>query len=321
MNCTNCNAPLDTQARFCPKCGTPIAQATPTPWNPAPLYQPVSQVEPQTILPTEQTILPSRQRLPLHPQPPQPAQQQIVLPPTPGRQQAGYTPQMNPQAWKSQEKAPDKRRGGSCLLRGLIVLVILLTLIVGGLYFVGRPALSSVAQSKLNSVLAQAVSNIPAQIALLPNGKVKIPEGALNNLLVLESSPSDIVQNPQITITAQQMQFTFQVYGMTSTATGIPAVNNGNLVVTNVTISGIASYILTPDELTTIVNRHLADAEVRINHSITAVQLKSHELDLTLGTFNNGGTKVPTKVPTAIPTSVSTLIPTGIPTALPTNLP
>jgi hypothetical protein len=202
-------------------------------------------------------------------------------------------------------------------MRGLIVLIVLVVLVAGGLYFVARPYVDSMAQAKLNNVLTQAVNNIPAQVTLLPAGKVKVPEGALNNLLVLESSPSDIVQNPQISITPDNMQFTFQVYGMTSTATGVPAVSNGNLVVTNVTISGIASFILSPDELTTIVNQHLADAQSRINHSITAVQLKSHELDLTLGPRNGGGTKIPTGVPTTIPTG----IPTGIPTALPTNLP
>jgi hypothetical protein len=299
MNCTNCNTPLDAQARFCPKCGAPATQAPAVPWkaapNPAPFYQPISSAEPPTILPTQ------------HRQQP-PPQQQLVLPATPRNQAPGYSPAQTPQTFLAQAKTPRKQRGG-CLMRGLIILVILVILVAGGWYFGVRPYLNGIAQTKLNSILTQAVNNIPAQVTLLPAGQVKIPEGALNNLLVLESSPSDIVQNPHLSITTSNMQFTFQVYGMTSTATGVPQVSNGHLVVTNVTINGIAGLILSPDELMTIVNQHLADAQSRINHSITAVQLKNQELDLTLGARSGSGSQFPKGVPAGVPTA----LPTGLP--------
>lgn len=308
MNCSNCNAPLDASARFCPNCGASIAQASSAPRNaasnPSPFSQPISSVEQPTILPAQQRQHPQ----PQNPWLQQPPQQQLVLPATPRNHAQGYSPVQTPQTFTAQANAPRKRRGG-CLLRGLIVLVILVVLVVGGWFFGVRPYLNTMAQSKLNSVLTQAVNNIPAQISLLPTGQVKIPEGALNNLLVLSSSPSDMVQNPRLSITPNNMQFTFQVYGMTSTATAVPAVNNGHLVVNNMTISGIAGLILSPDELTTIVNQHLADAQARINHSITAVQLHNQELDLTLGARNGSGTQLPTGVPTALPTR----LPTGLP--------
>jgi hypothetical protein len=319
MNCTNCNAPLEAQARFCPNCGATVAQVSSAPRNaapnPAPLYQPISSVESPTIQPSGQRQ-PQPSLQPQQPpfqqqaqwQPQQPGQQQIVLPAAPRTQTQGYAPPRSPQTLAAPSNTPRKRRGG-CLMVGLIVLVILLVLVAGGWFFGVRPYLNSMAQSKLNNVLTQAINNIPAQVSLLPAGQVKIPVGALNNLLVLSSSPSDIVQNPHLSITPNNMQFTFQVYGMTSTATAVPTVSNGHLVVTNMTISGIAGLILSPDELTTIVNQHLADAQSKINHTITAVQLKNQELDLTLGARSGNGTQLPTGVPTALPTG----LPTGLP--------
>ncbi len=310
MNCTNCNTPLEPQARFCPNCGATVAPTPANPWNappnPSSLYQPASPIQAPTILPTRK---PQSQPQPQNPWQQQPPPQQLVLPATPRNPAHGYPFDQTPQTSVPQTNTPRKRRLSGCLIRALIVLVILIILVAGGWYFGARPYLDAMAQSKLNSVLTQAVNNIPAQASLLPNEQVKIPEGALNNLLVLKSSPSDIVQNPHLSITPNTMQFTFQVYGMTSTATGVPTVSNGHLVVTNVTISGIAGFFLSPDELTTIVDQHLADAQSKINHSITAVQLKNQELDLTLGTRSSGGTKLPGGVPTALPTG----LPTGLP--------
>ena len=82
----------------------------------------------------------------------------------------------------------------------------------------------------------------------------------------------------------------FTVFGFSSAVTAVPQVNQGKLVVTNVQIEGLASLILTSDEITALVNRHLADAQQRINHSITSVQLKDHELDLVLGPQGTGPT-------------------------------
>jgi hypothetical protein len=139
------------------------------------------------------------------------------------------------------------------------------------------------AQSKLNGVLDDAVNHIPPQVTQLPAGAVTVPERVLNNLLVLESSPNDIVKNVQIHITSSAMNLQFDVYGFTCTVSGVPAVNAGHLIVTNVNVQGIASLILTADEITALANRHLADAQARINHAILSVHLKDQELDMVLG--------------------------------------
>src|SRR5205085_11993694 len=81
MNCTICNTPLATNARFCPTCGTPVSAAA----NPSPRYQnipvdePLNKQDPPTILPgylqgpqSQQSPQPSWSQPPSTPQPPQP---------------------------------------------------------------------------------------------------------------------------------------------------------------------------------------------------------------------------------------------------------
>jgi hypothetical protein len=166
----------------------------------------------------------------------------------------------------------------------------LLVLIVGGWFFGLQPYLNKMAHTKLDETLTEAVNNIPPPLSQLPAGPVSIPEKALNNLLVLQSAPNDIVKNPQIHITSTQARMEFQVYGFPCAVTGVPQANSGHLTLTNVNIEGIAALILTPDEITTLVNRHLADAQTKLNHSIDSVQLKDQEVDLVLGP---GGSGVP----------------------------
>jgi hypothetical protein len=164
----------------------------------------------------------------------------------------------------------------------------LLVLIVGGWFFGVQPYLNNLAQNNLDGVLTDAVNNIPPPLSLLPDGPVAIPERALNNLLVLESAPNDIVKNPQIHITSSLARMDFQIYGFPCAVTGVPQANSGHLTLTNVNIEGIAAFILTPDQITTLVNRHLADAQTKINHSISSVQLKEQEVDLVLGPSGSG---------------------------------
>jgi len=188
----------------------------------------------------------------------------------------------------------------------LTIILLLLLVLVGGWFLLLRPYLNNQAQNKLDSVLSDAVNHIPAQAAVAPAGSVKVTENLLNNLLVLNSSPNDIVKNMQIHITPNTMNMQFQVYGFDSTVTGVPQANQGHLVITNVTVDGVAGLILSPDEITALVNRHLADAQARINHSVVSVQLNNQEMDLVLGTSTSSPT--PAGGPGGLP------LPTGTPT-------
>jgi hypothetical protein len=189
----------------------------------------------------------------------------------------------------TREDAKPRRRGIGCLLRSLVTLIVLLVLIAGGLFFGVRPLVLS----KLDTVLTSAVDNIPPPIAQLPAGPVQLSEQLLNNLLVLQSSPDDIVKNPHISITSSAVRMGFNVFGFDCAVSGVPQLQNGQLVMTNTNIEGIVALILTPDDITTLVNNHLVDAQKKINHPIESVQLKNQEVDMVLGPPNGGGLPPP----------------------------
>ena len=85
-----------------------------------------------------------------------------------------------------------------------------------------------------------------------------------------------------MTITPSVLRLDLQTYGITSTITGVPQVVNGQLVITNVTVQGIASLLLSPEELTTTLNAHLHDAGLKLHRAVTGVLLKDHEMDIQL---------------------------------------
>ncbi len=282
MNCTTCNMPLEPNARFCRNCGTPVSiAATNNPGaNPAPPYRSTDMNESPTLLARPLQIgQQPQQQVPLQPQ--------SVPQPQPSYYESTRA---EPTNFSNAQGGRPRRRRGGCLIRSLITFVVLLVLIVGGWFLGVRPYLNTLAQNRLNGVLTDAVNNIPPPLAQLPDGPVSIPEKALNNLLVLESAPNDVVKNPQIHITSTLVRMDFQVYGFPCAVTGVPQANSGHLTLTNVNIEGIAAFILSPDEITTLVNRHLADAQTKLNHSIDSVQLKDQEVDLMLGTAGSGPT-------------------------------
>ncbi len=208
-----------------------------------------------------------------------------------------------------------KRRGKGCLLYSLITVVLVLIVLVGAWFVILQPSLNNTAKSQLNDGMTQAVDTIPTEIALVSIGlTVPITESQINSQLSGQFSSSNIVQNPQVAITPQNFTFNFQAFGFSCSVTGVPVASNGKITVSDVTLSGLAALVLTPSDVTTIVNNNLSAAVARIQHPVTGLTLKEHEIDVTLGTHTNGG---PTGVPTSIPTGIPTVIPTSISTLIP----
>jgi hypothetical protein len=97
------------------------------------------------------------------------------------------------------------------------------------------------------------------------------------------TSPSDPIQQMVMTITPSGLRFDFKAYGFSCTVTAVPYATNGSLAIKNVTVQGIVVLIMSPDELTTILNAHLQDANAILHGTVTGVLLKDHEMDILLG--------------------------------------
>lgn len=173
----------------------------------------------------------------------------------------------------------------------LIILGILVALIVGGWFLAARPILHNYAQDQLNQQLTNSLDLIlPAPPVI---GSLRATQTMVNNLLVLNHAPSDPVQNAVSRISPPVIagdgsytggvQLSFTLYGFSCSITGIPVASNGNLVVTHLQVSGILSWIMSSDELTTLLNSRLQEVSARLHRPITAVTIKNQEIDITLG--------------------------------------
>ena len=316
MNCSNCHMPLEDNARFCRNCGTPVsmpvqpqapasypshqlenAPTIPTmPWQPPQPQQPPQHM-PTQYMPPSQNVPPQyaaptqgmqsyQGDVPLQPGT---FQQPMVEQPNTFQQQG---PQSQPAAIAdngpgnpaaSGKVAPKRRSRRGCFSGCLVTLIVLVLLVTGGWFLLARPYLHNLAATQINNVLTTGINQIPSQVSQVPPGVFPVQENTLNNLITLETAPADPVQHMVVSITPANMTINFQVYGYGCTVTGIPAAQNGHLVVTNVNVQGLASLIMSSDELTSLLNQKLAQAQAKLNHPVTGVQLKNQELDLVLG--------------------------------------
>ena len=280
MNCTRCNTPLIPEARFCRNCGMPVSTVIP---------QPATDNNEQA---NQQGIGDSPTVLP----PPWQVQQSASIQPhyTPQAYQPTVAVSSNPGSMPSMGARPSsppipmgrrKNRLMQVLLILLAALLILLLVLVGGWFVILRPYLHGVAQNEVDGVFSSATNLInPLAVAVIARNHtpVIITETDANNFIALNSAQSDPIQQIHMTITPAGLRLEFQTYGLTSTITGVPRVVNGQIVMTNVTVQGIASLIMSPDELTNELNADLQQVSARLHRPITGVVLKNQEMDVQL---------------------------------------
>ena len=171
-----------------------------------------------------------------------------------------------------------RHRRGGCLLRLLAVLVVLLVILAGVWFLALRPYVHGIAENELNNAMTQAVNQVqPIPSQLPPNTTRPINEAFLENLIKLNLAPSSPVQQPVVHINQQGIRLEFQC-----AISLLPVLNNGNIVAHNVTVEGIVGLVMSSDEMSTLLNQHLADAMHKLNHPIAGLQLKQGELDIAL---------------------------------------
>lgn len=194
---------------------------------------------------------------------------------------------MPPTADTRREVRPRRNRNRAGCAVGCLTAVVILLLVVGaGWIFLLRPYLHNIAETQINNALSAGVQQIPSKLPTLPAGAtlppIPITDTAINNLFVLSLAPNDPIKNPATQITPDGMNISFQAYGFGNGISLKPALQNGQLVATNVGITGPFSLIMSPDELTPLLNKYLGEAQNRIKYSIQSMQLKEHEMDLML---------------------------------------
>jgi hypothetical protein len=194
---------------------------------------------------------------------------------------------VNAQAQPASGTAQRLRRGAGCV--GCLTVVVLLLFVVGaGWTFAVRPYIHSIAQNQLDNAMSNAVQQIPPQAAQLPAGStIPVQESTLTNMIVLNLAPSDPIKQPVAHINSNGVRLEFQlatpIVTMSNAITGVPKVVNGKLQMSNVTVEGPVGLVMSPDDITALLNKHFAEAQTHLQRPISSVQLKDHEMDLILG--------------------------------------
>lgn len=189
-------------------------------------------------------------------------------------------------AGSSRNTTRRRRSKSGCALGCLTALILLLIILGASWIFLARPYLHNIAETQLDQALTAGVNQIPSTITTqIPSGTVlPINQDSINNLVVLNLSPSDPVQKPDTTITVTSVQLSFQLYGYPSSISLVPALNSkGQLVANNVSVNGVFGLIMSSDEMTALLNKHFSDAQNKLGKTIRKVELTNQQIKLTLG--------------------------------------
>lgn len=186
------------------------------------------------------------------------------------RQELRHNEPPSPSPNAVQTRTPQK------IPRSLVVLVILLIGLSAGWIFWIRPAVHDVAQGKLDTAMTNAAQEIPPQSQL--SGLISLKEDTITTLIASKLASSNLIQNPVVHITQNDVRLDFQLFGLPCAISLVPQVENARLVVSNVKVEGIISLFMSSDEMKERLNKYL---QQYLHYSVTNVQLKDHEIDLT----------------------------------------
>lgn len=191
----------------------------------------------------------------------------------------------------AQEEPRPRRRVGRTL--GCLSVLVVLLLLIGALWTFGvRPYLHDMVVQQLDQAMDQNVKSVPdlsdtskvTGIPGLPPGiNVPIPpltvsQDTLNNMIVLNLPQDSPVQNPTTRITPDNVRLSFTAYGVSCAISTLPALQNGQLVATNVILEGPIALILSSDDITALLNEHFAQAQKKLNRQIKSLKLNDSNL-------------------------------------------
>jgi hypothetical protein len=274
----------------------PPQQPMPLVINPQSLSQQPQHME-QARWPQPDNYVPSGGAFPY-------TQQQASPYPLPGQESpsAQTTPllanaKLQPATGATPHRPRKPRSLGGCFLRLIAVLVLLFAALAGLWVFALQPYIHETVKSKLNDAMTEAVNQIPVippqvRPPFLPPNSITLPpitENLLQTLMKLGISPSEPVKDPVVHINEQGVRLEFSIhpnflpFGFPCAVSFLPILDEqGNVVVRNVKLEGIASLGISPDDLANLLNQHISDAMKKLNNPISRIDLHQGEIVITL---------------------------------------
>lgn len=293
MFCQSCGAANDNNDQFCGQCGSMLKGSAP--------QAPAWGALPTSLSPQAATVYPPASAAEGWQAP------TLAVPPPvrtsrPGDAPAGgqgWTPQPNygaaslaPTGWRtpppgaaapaaaSTRRAKRRRRWPWYFLLFLLIFGVVAA---GGWILFLRPAVHQSVDGEIQQGLQRAVGQIPFDAArAAPSGYIlPIPEDQMNTYLSQNSAALAPITSMQISLQPGVMVVTFQAYGFGSTVSLGLAVQDGKLIAQNVQVSGLLSWVETPQELTPRLNEALVQVTTNLGHQLGSVTIDEGVLKLT----------------------------------------
>ena len=279
MFCQSCGAANDNNDQFCGQCGSMLKGSAP--------QAPAWGALPTSLTPQAATVYP-----------PASAAQDwqaptLAVPPPVRTPQPGYgAASLAPTGWRtpppsaaappaaSTRRAKRRRRWPWYFLLFLLIFGVVAA---GGWILFLRPAVHQSVDGEIQQGLQRAVGQSPFDAArAAPSGyMLPIPEDQMNTYLSQNSEALAPITSMQVSLQPGVMVVTFQAYGFGSTVSLGLAVQDGKLIAQNVQVSGLLSWVETPQELTPRLNEALAQVSTNLGHALSAVTIDEGVLKLT----------------------------------------
>lgn len=184
-------------------------------------------------------------------------------------------------------EAPRRRWLGGCLFGGLALLLICG---VGGVLLfllAGRAVFGGGLRDEIRQAAATEVGQID-RLPVLPTGEVVVSEAEINRQIAGYVDRGIGIEEPRVTITPEGIALTVEAFGQRSSYSGGVAVAGGRLVLTDVAGEGLATRVLSADDIAGIVEDALNDLQTRSDVTVTGVRLEPGRM--TIQTAPTGGT-------------------------------
>lgn len=168
---------------------------------------------------------------------------------------------------------PASRRRLPRWQRILLILVAIVLVLTGAWIFIAR----SLIHNSVDGQIRDGLQSVVNQIFPLPSD-IAVPgyqyhQSEINNYIAQNSSQLSPLTDLQVSLQQDLIVATFKTFGFGSTVQFSLDINGGTLIATNVSVSGLLSWVESADEMTSRLNDALGQIGNRLGRRFQSVQV------------------------------------------------
>lgn len=182
---------------------------------------------------------------------------------------------------------PARRRSGisGCLLSLILMLAVAAGVIIGAIVVTDmyvKPRVTEAISTHVGSGIEATVrEQVNAELANLPAGDITISEDDINQR-ISEQGNLGPVDDLNVTINPEGIEATLDAYGVSGNYSGDVYVENGQIRLSNSSISGPLQYVVSEGDIEQIASNAINRALLESGYQVEAVTLQDGWLVLTL---------------------------------------